>query len=83
MINLNECKFGDKLKMSDGEMGIYAGWYCPSVSISDGDSPDFSKLSEDKLHNIILKNGTSFGIAQVYDYGSLHGGIYVVGKWEE
>lgn len=83
MINLNECNFGDKLLMSDGEMGIYAGWYYPPVSIGDSDSSDYSKLSEDKLHNIIIRNGTSFGIAQVYDYGRLHGGIYVVGKWEE
>lgn len=25
MINLNECKFGDKLKMRNGEMAIYVG----------------------------------------------------------
>lgn len=83
MINLNECKFGDKLKLSNGEMGIYAGWYHPPVSINDGDSPNYSKLSEDKLHSIIVPNGTSFGIVQVYDYGSLYGDITVIGRWEE
>lgn len=25
MINLNECKFGDRLKMHNGEMAIYIG----------------------------------------------------------
>lgn len=25
MVNLNECKFGDKLKMRNGEMAVYVG----------------------------------------------------------
>ena len=25
MVNLNECKFGDRLKMRNGKMAIYAG----------------------------------------------------------
>lgn len=25
MINLNECKFGDRLKMRNGEMAVYVG----------------------------------------------------------
>ena len=83
MINWNECKFGDKLKMSNGEMGLYAGWYNPFVNCNNGgDTPKYIP-SKEKLHNIIVPNGTSFGIVQVYDNGSLHGGIYVVGKWEE
>lgn len=29
MINLNECKFGDKLKMRNGKMAIYVGISAP------------------------------------------------------
>lgn len=76
MVNMNNFKFGDKLKMSNGEMGIYAGWYYPTLSLTD------SRLSKDKLHNIIVKHETSFGIVQVYDYGHLHGDIHVIGIWE-
>ena len=32
MINLNECKFGDRLKMRNGEMAIYVG-ITPGCSI--------------------------------------------------
>ncbi len=77
MVNMNDFKFGDKLKLSNGEIGIYAGWYFPPLSLTD------SRLSKDKLHNIIVKHETSFGIVQVYDYGCLHGDIHVIGKWED
>lgn len=82
MVNMNDFKFGDKLKLSNGEMGIYAGWYYPYVSLNNEESPKYIP-SKDKLHNIIVKHETYFGIVQVYDYGHLHGDIHVIGKWED
>lgn len=83
MVNMNDFKFGDKLKLSNGEIGIYAGWYYPFLDCNNGGySPKYIPAKY-KLHNIIVPNGTNFGIVQVYDYGRLHGGIYVVGKWED
>ena len=34
MVNLNECKLGDKLKMRNGELAIYVGktsWSVPAI----------------------------------------------------
>lgn len=35
MVNLNECKFGDRLKMRNGEMAIYVGRgpHCMLISL--------------------------------------------------
>lgn len=82
MINLNECKFGDKLKLSTGEMGIYAGWGYAWVENPNNDILEYVQ-TEDKIHNIIIKHNTSFGIMQTGDYGRSDGGDYVVGRWED
>lgn len=82
MVNMNDFKFGDKLKLSSGEMGIYAGGYYPLVENPNNDDYLEYIPSKDKLHYIIVKHETSFGIVLVYDYGRLYGDIHVVGKWE-
>lgn len=78
MINLNECKFGDKLLMSDGEMGIYAGWYHPMLDIES------LKRSKDRLHSVIFQRDTYFGFVQTDDFGiSSNGKHEVIDRWNE
>lgn len=80
MINLNECKFGDKLKLSNGEMGIYVGGYTPALILPDDHYANANVLED--VHNVIVKAEKSFAILELYDNGS-GGDITVVDRWEE
>lgn len=71
MINLNECKFGDRLKMRNGKMAIYVGKapHCASHFLVM-DSIKFGYGMLYGLDNGIMENLTERG----YD---------IVGKWED
>lgn len=78
MINLNECKFGDKLLLWNGEMGIYVGWHYSILDIEP------LEISKDKLHYIIFQHDTHFGLAQTDDFGiSSDGSPEVIDRWNE
>ena len=80
MVNMNSFKFGDKLKMSNGEMGIYAGGYTPTITIPNDHYANANVLED--VHNVIVQTEKSFAILELYDNGS-GGDITVVGRWEE
>ena len=71
MINLNECKFGDKLKMRNGEMAIYVG-------ITPGCSIHFLVME-----SIEFGYGMLYGLDNGV-MGNLSERSYdIVGKWED
>ena len=71
MINLNECKFGDRLKMRNGKMAIYVGKapYCfTHFLVMDSIKFGYGMLSG--LDNGVMGNLTE----RSYDR---------IGKWED
>lgn len=58
MINLNECKFGDRLKMRNGKMAIYVGkqQYCFSHFIVAEQEDGYMMLYADD--NGVLSNSS-------------------------
>ena len=71
MINLNECKFGDRLKMRNGKMAIYVGKepHC-ALHFLVMDSIKFGYGMLYGLDNGVMENLTE----RSYD---------IVGKWED
>ncbi len=71
MINLNECKFGDKLKMRNGKMAIYVG-------ISPGCTIHFLVMESIEF---------GYGMLYASDNGiidlSTERGYDIVGKWQD
>ena len=71
MVNLNECKFGDRLKMRNGEMAIYVG-------ISPGCSTHFLVMESIEF---------GYGMLYASDNGVLEyateNSYDIVGKWED
>ena len=69
MLNLNECKFGDRLKMRNGEMAIYVG-------ISPGCSTHFLVMESIEF---------GYGMLYASDNGVLEyateNSYDIVGKW--
>lgn len=81
MVNMNAFKFGDKLKLSDGRMGVYIL----------KETQDFiSDLPKTYYHIVLEKNGEK-GLLNLSfnDDGTLYMskkgivGIHVIGKWED
>ena len=71
MINLNECKFGDRLKMRNGKMAIYVGKepYCFTHFLV----MDSIKFGYGMLYG--LDNGVMGNLTErSYD---------IIGKWED
>lgn len=72
MINLNECKFGDRLKTRDGRMALFLGRKSPTEGIIC--------VIEDSYYVFLSMwyndNGTAFD--------SVYGEKYdIIGKWED
>lgn len=72
MINLNECKFGDKLRTKDGRKALFLGRKSPSEGIICA--------IEDRCYMFLSMwyndNGTPSD--------SVYGGKYdIIGKWED
>lgn len=75
MVNMNDFKFGDKLKMSNGEMGIYAGRCENDVIFLNGCIKPFTE----KVHCIIIPDKIHYRVVIVGDNDPFD----VVGKWED
>ena len=73
MINLSECKFGDKLKTRDGRMAVFLG---ESFGVARG----FACVIEDKKHGyfpmLYRKDGKM-------SYSFIDEDYDIIGKWED
>lgn len=76
MINLNECKFGDKLRTESGDMAVYLGKSAPVPSL-DGEVYTSCYCA--------MEYGDSFALAEYDEYGcsdKSHSND-IVGRWGE
>ena len=83
MINLNECKFGDRLKTRDGRLAIFmhklpqSNVYCLAVATTKERNDYFSAYYE----KVSRKTGDfyecEYGSERYREYGD------IVGKWED
>ena len=73
MINLSDCKFGDKLKTRDGRMAVFLG---ASFRVARG----FDCAIEDQKHSyftmLYRKDGKT-------SYSSIDEDYDIIGKWED
>lgn len=83
MINLNECKFGDKLRTESGEMVIFLGKF--------KQHRDFLLNNDnDKEYTICvcaMQHDTMFTLLEYSEHGwnycSYSNNINIVGRWED
>lgn len=76
MINLRECKFGDKLRTESGEMVVYLGKTRP---IQWGDTECSSS------YYCAMAYGESFGLMELDEYGwnDKNHSNNIISKWED
>ena len=73
MINLSECKFGDKLKTRDGRMAVFLG---ESFSVVRG----FDCVIEDQKHSYFTMLYRKDGKVS---YSFIDEDYDIIGKWED
>lgn len=75
MINLNEFKFGDKLRTESGKMVVYLGKSAPVPSL-DGEVYTSCYCA--------MEYGDSFGLVEYNEYGwnYKNHSNNIIGKWE-
>ncbi|MGN0033315.1 MAG: hypothetical protein ACI358_06020 [Candidatus Limimorpha sp.] len=76
MINLNECKFGDRLRTESGEMVVYLGKR-GAMQWGDTECPP--------TYYLAMAYGEMFGIMEYHENGwndNSHSND-IIGKWEE
>lgn len=72
MINLNECKFGDKLRTRDGRKALFLGRKSPSENIIC--------VIEDSYYVFLSMEYNDNGTASDYVYGERYD---IIGRWED
>ena len=83
MINLNECKFGDRLKTRDGRLAIFmhklpqANVYCLAVATTKERNDYFSAYYKKVSRKIGDFYECEYGSERHRGYGN------IVGKWED
>lgn len=77
MINLSECKFGDRLRTESGKMVVYLGKTRPMKLDGINEIPS--------TYYCAMANGDSFGLMELDEYGwndKSHSNN-IVGRWED
>ena len=77
MINLNECKFGDKLRTESGEMVVYLGKTRPMKWDGINELPS--------TYYCAMAYGEGFGLMELDEYGwnDKNHSNDIVGRWED
>ena len=77
MINLNECKFGDKLRTESGKMVVYLGKTRPMKWDGINEIPS--------TYYCAMAYGDSFGYMEYHENGwhDRNSSDNIVGKWED
>ena len=73
MINLNECKFGDRLKMRNGGMAIFVG-----------DNPQYNGYDIVMQNDLMPSNYSIMPYKE--NGGNMHGSLHqydIIGRWED
>lgn len=76
MINLNECKFGDKLRTESGKMVVYLGKTRP-IQWGDTECPS--------TYYCAMEYGDSFGLMEYHENGwhDKDSSDNIAGRWED